>query len=710
MNDSWEALSWPGQTLDQAIPALAQACGLTFRNVPLPSPVSQADAPASAWNLWLEDAASWLGLELELVGSFYPEVEQMLAGAAPALLQITGEGEPRFILLVGGNRRKVEVLSPELRRVHLPLEQLHEVLCREQERAREPVLQRMLVATQVPEARRARVRAALLRNQLRSKWVGGCWLLRYPPSAAFWNQVKQRGLHLRLLTLVVAQAAAYGGWLLAWWLLGRGALSGRLDPGVILGWAALLGALVPLRMLMAWMAGRMSVEGGALLKQRLLAGALWLEPEEIRSEGVGRTFSRVLETEAMESLTVGGGVQAVMALLELVFAGAVLVLGAGGGVHLTLLLFTLVAGALVGWRYARLRARWTGLRLLLTHELSERMLGYRTRLLHETLEQWHHDEDQALSHYLTVSRRMDGVQVLMGTLPRVWMVLGLLGLLHTLILAPASPEMLAVGIGGMLLARQALVRANLGLSRLIDAVLAWEKAGPLYRAAARGQEERSPGALVAPLLGSAQNTAENVVEARGLNFQYPGRNRPVLQGAELSLMRGERTLLEGPSGSGKSTLAALLSGVRTPTEGLLLSQGLDQATLGVRGWRRRIVLVPQFHENHVLTGAFAFNLLMGRSWPANTQDLREAESLCQELGLGGLLQRMPGGLQQVVGETGWRLSHGERSRLYIARALLQQPSMVILDESFAALDPITLKRCMECVVRRAPALMVIAHP
>ncbi|WP_120528253.1 ATP-binding cassette domain-containing protein [Corallococcus exercitus] len=710
MSDSWEALSWPGRSLGQAIPALAQACGLTYRNAPLPSPVAQAGAPASAWSTWLEDAASWLGLELELVGTFYPEVEQMLAGAAPALIQLPGEGEPRFILLVGGTRRKVKLLTPELRRVHLPLQRLHEVLCQELERAREPVLQRMLSATQVPEGRRARVRAALLRNQLRSRWVGGCWLLRYPPGASFWNQVKQRKLHLKLLTLVAAQAFSYGGWLLAWWLLGRGALSGRLDPGVILGWAALLVALVPLRMLMAWMAGRMSVEGGGLLKQRLLAGALWLEPEEIRSEGVGRTFSRVLEAEAVESLTMGGGVQAVLALLELVFAGAILAVGAGGGVHLALLLVALAAGALVGWRYARLRAQWTGLRLLLTHELSERMLGYRTRLMHETLEQWHHDEDQGLSQYLSVSRRMDGVQVLLGTLPRVWMVLGLLGLLHTLVSAPASPEGLAVGIGGMLLARQALVRANLGLSRLIDAVLAWDKVGPLYRAAARGQEECAPGALVAPLTDSAEKGPEKVVEARGLGFQYPGRTRPVLQGAELSLMRGERTLLEGPSGSGKSTLAALLSGVRIPTEGLLLSQGLDHATLGLRGWRRRIVLVPQFHENHVLTGAFAFNLLMGRSWPANAQDLREAESLCQELGLGDLLQRMPGGLQQVVGETGWRLSHGERSRLFIARALLQRPSMVILDESFAALDPITLKRCMECVVRRAPALMVIAHP
>lgn len=84
--------------------------------------------------------------------------------------------------------------------------------------------------------------------------------------------------------------------------------------------------------------------------------------------------------------------------------------------------------------------------------------------------------------------------------------------------------------------------------------------------------------------------------------------------------------------------------------------------------------------------------------------------MCYTLGLGELLERMPGGLWQMIGENGWRLSHGERSRVYLARALLQPAALMVFDESIAALDPENLARAIECVVARAPSLIVIAHP
>ncbi len=112
----------------------------------------------------------------------------------------------------------------------------------------------------------------------------------------------------------------------------------------------------------------------------------------------------------------------------------------------------------------------------------------------------------------------------------------------------------------------------------------------------------------------------------------------------------------------------------------------------------------------MLLGTFAFNLLMGRRWPPTAADLREAEALCRELGLGELLERMPAGLHQMVGDTGWQLSGGERSRLYLARALLQDADLVVLDESFAALDPESLRQALATTLERAPTLLVVAHP
>jgi ATP-binding cassette subfamily B protein len=548
--------------------------------------------------------------------------------------------------------------------------------------------------------------------------VGGCWLLRPATSGGLAGQAREARLPRLLLTLLGAHALAYGLWLLSWWLLGWAALQGRLELGWLLAWLLLLLTTIPLRLLTSSAGGLLSVRAGTVLKRRLLAGALRMEPDEVRRMGVGQLLGRVLESEVVETTAVTGGFLGLTALVELVLAGAVLGAGAGSATHVLLLLATTAAAALLLARAYRRRRRWTAERLDMTNDLVERMVGHRTRLAQQARRHWNEGEDEALERYLGVSADLDCTAATLQVLvPRGWFLLGLLGLAPAFVAGGRSAAALAVGVGGVVLAYRGMRNLVDGLERLTAAAIAWERVRPFWQATARREAVGDPGFASAPAppaspppAKAAEQNGTRLLVARDLAFRYRDRQQPVLHGVEVGIACGDRLLLEGPSGEGKSTLASLLAGNRPPDSGLLLLDGLDPETLGSAGWRRRVVLAPQFHDNHVLMGTFAFNALMGRQWPPRPGDLEEAEQVCRALGLGPLLERMPAGLQQVVGDTGWQLSHGERSRLYIARALLQRADVLILDESFAALDPQTLRHTLGYVLEKAPTLVVIAHP
>jgi len=560
-------------------------------------------------------------------------------------------------------------------------------------------------------SRRRRARRTMLRERLSAERLGGCWILRLPAGAPFWQQLRQAHVLRHLLGLLGAYATQYLCWLLAWLLVGQGALQGRLDPAWLVAWGLLLLTLIPLRLWSTWMQGRCAIGVGSLLKPRLLAGALRLAPEEMRHQGAGQLLGRVFEAEAVEALALSGGVLALLAVIEVLLAAVVLGAGAGGGLQVGLLLGWLGLAGGLGWYYLRQRRDWTVARLMMTHALIERLVGHRTRLAQEAPSTWHMAEDQELAAYLTLSRRLDRSTALLTALvPRGWLLVGVLGLAPALVAGQGTSAAVAIGVGGTLLAYEAYKKLARGLGHLAGAGLAWQQVAPLFAAATRPLVATAP-ASAAPPDGDLDGTAAPpLLQAHDLVFRHRARSAPVLQGCSLHIHAGERLLVEGPSGSGKSTLVSLLTGLRQPESGLLLVQGLDMQTRGAAGWRRWVVAAPQFHDNHVLTATFAFNLLMGRRWPPHPDDLVAAEALCRALDLGPLLDRMPAGLLQMVGETGWQLSHGERSRLYIARALLQGAALIILDESFAALDPETLHGVQQCVLERAPTLLVIAHP
>jgi ATP-binding cassette subfamily B protein len=720
MTADLEAHAWPADRLGEALDALARQSGLGPRAIMTPSPPEGLSG--EALNAWLDRVAAGLGIEVEAVDAGYDELIATMRNAGPALVALRGERGPSFIALLRGAQRKLSVLRPDLTIARLSPEVIQAALCQPLRERVHPLVERMLERVDITGRARTRAYEGLLRERLASARVGGIWLLRLLPGAPVARQARDAGLPRRLTVLVGAHLAAYVILLGSWWVIGREALSGQLDRTALLAWMLLIASVIPFRLLATWSAGLLAIDAGGVLKRRLLAGAVALEAEEIRHEGAGRFLGKVIESESVEALALSGGLVGLVAAVELAISGVILGLGAGGA-WLPILLFAWVAASIVlGLRYLVRRHRWTDMRLEMTHDLVERMVGHRTRLAQEPRDRWHTEEDESLARYLAHSVELDRSHTLLSALvPRGWIVIGVLGMAPSFIAGSVSTPALAVSLGGVLLAYRALQSLVTGLSNLAGAGIAWREVAPLFQAASRAERAPllnlqltarglRPGAPEAEPAAGDTARQRTLLEANEIVFRYPGRPEPALRGASLRIQTGDRLLIEGASGGGKTTLSAVLAGLRQPESGLLLLCGLDRRTLGAATWRRLVGIAPQFHENYVFTGTFAFNLLMGRRWPPAPEDLDEATALCEALDLGGLLRRMPAGLEQMVGESGWQLSHGERSRLYIARALLQGAELIVLDESFAALDPETMRRALECVIHRAPTLMVIAHP
>jgi ATP-binding cassette subfamily B protein len=709
-------LAWPAARLGQAVELLAQQSGFWSRSLETPDvPDVAGQAGNEFLGRWLEVVAGQLGLEVEPVESAYTEIEQLIRGAGPALLRLPddpGKNEPRFLVLLKSSRGRVNLIGPDLTVHRVKPNQVRAAFCYELEAPRLAQIDRLLDEAGVPAERRTRVRQAILREQLGPAQLSAGWLLRLSPGTSLLSQIRHARLSWPMLAFLSAHLVQQGLQILAWWIIGRSALQGHFDWAWLLAWALLLFTAIPFQLLMSSGQSSLAIGAGGLFKQRLLYGALQLEPEEVRHQGAGQFLGRVMESEAVELLALAGGLTAVLALVELAVAAWILSVGSGGWPHSLLLLSWTGLTILVGWLYFRQSRPWIDAYRHMTNDLVERMVGHRTRLAQEDRQRWHDEEDLTLTRYLKLSQQLDRTGTLFQIFPRGWLILGLAGLAYPFIFGLHPLPGLAIALGGVILAFQALSRLMTGLISVVGAMLAWQQVAPLFQAARRGQAGQPPAALVqaGSLVGADLGPGQIMLEARDLAFRYRQPGRPVLQACSLRIRQGDRLLLEGPSGGGKSTLAALLAGLRLPESGLLLLQGLDRQTLGGAEWRRRVVVAPQFHENHVLSETFAFNLLMGRTWPAGVEELAEAETICRELGLGDLLDRMPAGFQQMVGESGWQLSHGERSRLYIARTLLQNADLIILDESLAALDPENLERALRCVFKRAPTLLVIAHP
>jgi ATP-binding cassette, subfamily B, bacterial len=523
------------------------------------------------------------------------------------------------------------------------------------------------------------------------------------PSGSFWLQLRDAGLIWRFGALLASHGFETLFLLASWAAVGSGVLSGRTDIAWLGAWALCLVSVVLLRVLSKWLEGVLAIGLGGLLRQRLLTGAMAIDADVLRRKGVGETLGEVFEADALESLATSGGIQLALAAVELAIVPFLLLFGASGPAEALVLAGWICLMFISIYRNTQKRAHWTKSRLDLTHRLVENMTAQRTRLAQQESSEWHVAEDCENKEYIGISEKLDGSTAwIEGLLPRGYLVAALLAFFPSFISGGASLQRHALTLGTILFAYTSIQKLAYGVSRGASAYLAWRVIQPVFNAAARTADDNPSAGL--------PGRSGRVLQMQDVTFAHEGQSEKLLAGCSLKINSGDALLLEGESGSGKSTLALLMAGMRKPSKGFILARGLDLHTLGESDWRRRVALTPQFHENHILSASLSFNLLMSRTYPHSEQDLREAQQVCQELGLGELLERMPSGMDQVIGETGWQLSQGERSRIFLARALLQNADLIVLDESFAMLDPENLQQCLESVRRRAKTLMVIAHP
>jgi ATP-binding cassette, subfamily B, beta-glucan exporter len=195
-----------------------------------------------------------------------------------------------------------------------------------------------------------------------------------------------------------------------------------------------------------------------------------------------------------------------------------------------------------------------------------------------------------------------------------------------------------------------------------------------------------------------------LVEFKDVSFSYDGK-RPAVADLSFTALPGEMVALVGPTGSGKTTALALLHRAFDPQSGLITIDGVDIRALSLTGLRRNIGVV--FQETLLFNRSLAENLRVGKP-DATEQEMRAAAARAQAL---EFIDRNPDGLEARIGERGRLLSGGERQRIGVARALLKNPPILILDEATSAVDPLTEARITRALdeVMTGRTTFVIAH-
>jgi subfamily B ATP-binding cassette protein MsbA len=302
-----------------------------------------------------------------------------------------------------------------------------------------------------------------------------------------------------------------------------------------------------------------------------------------------------------------------------------------------------------------------------------------------------------VEHVLELSARQRRIQAALAPLVHFIAAAGIV-----LILALASSELLTGGMApaalvSFILYALALARPVAGLADVYG-----------HAQRARGALERVARVMAQPaepMRGmSLPARVRGEIALHAVTFAYPGRE-PALHGIDLHIAAGESIALVGPNGAGKSTVGHLLMRLHDPASGRITIDGVDIAGASLSSVRSRIGVVPQ----HVML----FNAPVRDNIAFGLPDADDAqiEAAARAAGAHEFIVRLPQGYDTPVGDEGVRLSGGQRQRLALARALIKDPPILILDEATAMFDPEGeaqfLQACRDCFARRT--VILITH-
>ena len=212
-----------------------------------------------------------------------------------------------------------------------------------------------------------------------------------------------------------------------------------------------------------------------------------------------------------------------------------------------------------------------------------------------------------------------------------------------------------------------------------------------------------------PVESAGENNGEDpgritgAVKFENVNFEYVS-GQEILKNINLDVKPGERIAIVGPTGSGKSTLADLIPGFYNPTSGKILIDGHDVKNLSLKLLRKQIGIVPQ--ECILMRGSIAFNISYGLE-----QDMNKIIKAAETADIREFIESLPEKYLTEVGERGITLSGGQRQRIAIARAIIRDPKILILDEATSSLDSAVEYQVQKAINRamEGRTSFIIAH-